>query len=345
MTRNTKDIKWVAAKAGVSVATISRAMNPATRSKVAKATLQKVDAVVRRYGYAPNVAAKYLRQSTTHTVGVLLPFGVGIFRDDYYTEILAGITDYLAGTDFQFKLLLLKNTEQQWNRYDFKSSERIDGLVVTHWSAFFASRAVLEKVNVPCVVINDADASIKTQFVCGDHLAGGALAAQYLYACGHRRIAVLTGPEHSVDSNLRVAGFQQYLQQKGAPLQEGAVVRADFQEQKAYEVTAKLFATRLSPTAVFCCNDQMALGVLRRLRELGLACPDHVSVLGYDDISQAAAAQPPLSTMHVPLYELGTEAVRILVGHLSSSLPEKKLTGCRLLPVSLVERASVKTVG
>ncbi len=339
------NIKEIAKRAGVSVATISRATNLETRGKVATKTLKKVDTFIERYGYTPNLAAKNLRQSTTKTIGVILPYLPGIFYSSYYTHVLSGVADFLFNTEYQFKLLLLKEEKTSWDQYDFKSGERVDGLVVTHWFKFFSKKSVLEKMNIPIVVINDYDKAIKTQFFSADHVQGGSRVAEYLYGMGHRRMAIVSGPEWSHDSRHRREGFKTFLSKVGIAIDPDLVLHAEFQEQAAYENAEELLKKRSRFTAIFCCNDQMAFGVIRKMQNLGISCPDDISVVGYDDESKAATFHPPLTSVHVPIYDLARQGTECLIKYLrlQDDRP-KSLVGQTILPVSLIVRNSVKKI-
>lgn len=334
-------IKEMAKKAGVSVATISRALNAETRSKVASETLEKVDALIQKHGYTPNLAAKSLRQSTTRTVGIILPYLKGIFYRSYYEHILSGIADALFHTDYQFKLLLLREEKTAWDQYDFQAGERVDGLIITHWAKFFSHKKFLEKINIPCVVINDYDRNVKAQFVSGDHFSGGQKAAEYLYNRGHRRLGVLTGTDWSRDSQARFEGFKSFLEQRGVSLNPQEIIAADYSEDIAFERVGGLLKNNL--TAIFCCNDQMAWGLLKRLKKEGLSCPEDISIVGYDNDWRTALCDPPLTTIDVPLYELAKSAAKLLVDRLQSQ-EEKFPAKINFLPVELIERKSVRTI-
>ncbi len=117
---------------GVSIATVSRAVNPRTRHKVAPDTLRKIDAAIARHGYTPSLAARSLGGSALQTIGVMLPQSPGVFFHDYYVKVLAGISDALLETAYQFKLILSKPGDTRWDRYDFKAGEGVEGLIVTH---------------------------------------------------------------------------------------------------------------------------------------------------------------------------------------------------------------------
>lgn len=333
-----------AKKAGVSIATISRAMNPQTRHQVSPATLERLEFLAKKYTYTPNPSAQHLRGSSFKTIGVLLPHLGGIFFSDYYAKVLAGVADALLTTDYRFKVILLKPKESKWDQHNFRVSESVDGLIVTHWPNFFSEASVLEKLKLPCVVINDPQRNIKAYFSTGDNRMGGHLAARYLQSKGHRRVAVFTGRTWSGDSRMRFRGFQATFK-KLSPECRIEVLQGDYQEKKAEELTEHLVKTRPDITAIFCCNDLMACGVLKKLKELDIRCPEDISVIGYDDDQRAQTSQPPLTTVRVPLYDLTKDATERLVKHLQNNGEKKVFFGERVFPVEIVERESVAKLG
>lgn len=322
--------------AGVSIATISRAVNPHTRHKVTPETLTRLDALIARYGYTPSLAAKQLGGTTYRTIGVLVAHLPGVFFSEYHTRILAGVADALRETDYHFKLILLKPSSAYWDRYDFRVGEAVDGLIVTHWPKFFSKATVLNRQSVPCVVLNDPEPGLRAYCLSGDNRLGGVLAAQHLVDNGHRRLAVLAGPIWSSDSRLRIQGFRSVLRGRGVSL---TMLRGDFSEHIAREVAEPLVQQR-RVTAVFCCNDDMALGVLAALRANGRSCPADLSAVGYDDTTRAQAAEPPLTTIRVPLYDVAYQGTQRLLEHLQAGR-RGRLIGQDCLPVTLVERRSV----
>lgn len=343
------NITELARKANLSISTISRAVNAETRSKVAPRTLKKIDALLEKYSFTPNLAARTLRKSTTKTIGIVFPYLPGIFYSPYYQHILSGIADTLQGSEYQFKMLLLDQDPQKWDHYDFKIGERVDGLIIIHWFKYFSSISVLEQLGIPCVIINDIENTKRAKharFVGIDNVLSGQIAAHYLYAAGHRKIAVMAGPLWSKDSDQRLEGFQEYLNKNGLGLDPRWIVRADYLEHFAYQKIDQLFKDINQITAIFCCNDQMAYGTIRRLRELGIFCPQDVSVLGFDDDPWSENFEPPLTTLRVPVYQLAKRAIQTLIDDLKIEDPfeNRGIFDPEFLPVQLIERQSVKKI-
>lgn len=334
----------LAEKLDVSIATISRAMNPETRSKVAPETLKRVDEAAHRYGYTPNIAAKNLSRTAFKSIGTLFPHHPGIFLESYYSNILCGVADALLDSEYHLKTVMLKCREEKWDGYNFKAGEGIDGLVVTHWHAFFSHKTVLEKLGVPTVIVSDPEKRVQAHFVSGDHFQGGRLAAQHLYSLGHRKVAILTGPPDSTDSKLRVQGFKALWTEFGLSIEPRLVVSGDFQEDKGAAAAELLFRGKPDVTAIFATNDNMAFGAIRRLKEMGLSCPRDISVIGYDDDKRCETFDPPLTSIRVPVYEIAKAAAQKLTKYLAQKNKKEFFYRHTLVPVERVERKSVRRI-
>ena len=332
----------LAKRLDVSVATVSRAINPDTRSKVSPDTLKKIDALIKKTFYVPNFSAKNLRKTSFKSIGVLIPHLSGILFSDYCTKVLSGVADALLDTGYTFKLLLVKPGEEKWERYDFKHGEGVDGVVTTHWRVFFSDKSALEKIGVPCAVLNEPENGVSAYFFSNDNEQGGALAAQFLHSKGHRDIAVMTGPQWSMDSRLRFRSFKEELKKHSLRLKEEWILTGDYQKGTAKNLVTGLLSGKQRPSAIFCLNDSMALGVMEKLKEMKLSCPEDISVVGYDDERVSGYSQPPLTTIRVPLYELAREATKKLLDYLSHKGKKGVFEGKFLFPVTLVERDSVR---
>ena len=341
----TLSIKDMAKKIGVSVATVSRALNPETRSKVAPATLERVDRLVAKYGYMPNQAARNLRKASTKTIGVIFPYVENIFYSSYYTHILAGVANALLDTEYQFKMLLLKDEKDKWDRYNFSTAESVDGLIVTQWFRFFSDKEVLSSMNIPTVVINDFEEGVRAQFVCCDNIQGGEAAADFLYSQGHRKIGLITGPAWSRDSRQRQQGFQGALKRVGHAIGSQAVQQGDYDDPNVTrQALEKLLKYDPEISAIFCCNDNIAFMVIDELKQKNISCPEQISVVGFDDDFRALHFNPPLTTIQMPVYGLAKESVRLLLDHLRSGNPSSSFMGNVLLKPQIIERQSVTTL-
>lgn len=331
----------MAKKADVSIATISRVVNRETRGRVALKTLKRIDQLVQKYRYAPNLAAKNLSKAAFNTIGVVLPHLRGIFFSDYYSNLFSGVSDAILESHYRFKMVMLKPGKEKWDHYDFKNAEGVDGLVLTHWPLFFSSKKAFQNIKIPCVIVFDAEVGIQVPYVCCDNEAGGRLAGEYLIKKGHKKIAVLTGAPWSENSRLRLKGFRDCLKTHGIKLEPSLIQCANYQEGEAKEKVKDLIQTRKKFTALFCLNDGMALGTIAGMKSLGLKCPQDISVMGFDDERRSAYSDPALTTIHYPMYEIAKWGTQILLEDLAQGKAQRKGMRRQIFPVYLAERQSV----
>lgn len=339
------NIRQIAEIAGVAPSTISRATNPETRHMLSEKTLKKIDALVKKHGYVPNIAARQLNKPGAKIIGVILPYYEGMFYHSYYTHVLAGIADALIHTDYSFKLILLKPQEEKWNWYDFQAGEGVEGIIITHWFLFFSSQFLADDSALPHVVINDYDENIEAYFVCEDGKQGGRLAAEHLYEMGHRNVAVITGSEYSRDSYWRLKGFIDFWNEKDIFLPEENIVEGNFAGgDKVIDTVDSILDLEKRPTAIFACNDTIAFIANQRLKEKGISCPEDISLIGYDDSPSCEYAEPSLSSIRPPLHDLAVRSVNILIDHLTNKGKSNILVGNDQVPVELIKRQSVKKI-
>ena len=332
-------IKEIAEKAGVSMSTVSRAVNPATRDKVATSTLKKIEELVVEHGYMPNEAARSLRKTKTKTIGILFPAFKGLFHNSIFTDVLAGVSDYVIDTDYKFKAILLKESKLDWAHCDFKFGERVDGLIVTQWSYLFSGELNIE-MNLPAVFINDYQPNINAYFVCSDGFIGGYKVGEYLYSLGHREFGVVTGADWSSDTVVRLDGFKSFLENKKMKLSPESIVDGNYHEEKAYAVVDELLDKNPALTAIFCCNDEMAFGVIRRLKELGKSCPQDISVVGYDNLVRSLLFDPPLTTVGDPIYAMAAHGAKVLIEYLEKGDSREPFVDKKFFCGELIERKS-----
>jgi len=329
------NIRKLAKLAGVSTATISRATSQQFADKVAPATKEKIFALIKKHGYTPNIAAKNLSQPKTKTIGVVLPYIENIFYSSYYSKILSGVANHLLNTDYHFKLVLLKEG-RNWDNYNFRIGEGVEGVVLTQWFRFFSDKDIFNNMNIPCVAINDFEEGVDVRFVCEDSRLGGELAAKHFYELGHRKVGVVTGPGWSRDSQARLKGFKEFSDAQGM-VASIAMGHFDFVEPTCAALDILL---EHKVTAIFCCNDNMAYMTINYLNELKLNCPQDISVIGYDDDFRSTLFNPALTTVCVPVEAMARQATQELLNYLANPHGIKVFAGLELAPVTLQVRAS-----
>lgn len=322
----------VARMAEVSPSTVSHVINK-TRY-VSPATRERVQKAMEALNYQPNRLARSLRARQTHTLGVLLPNSANPF----FAEVLLGIE--AACFDLGYNIILGNaNDDPQRELFylEVLLSKQVDGILLVSTGGYGEALEILERHDAPVIMVDRWPGALQIDAVLTDNEGGGLLATRYLLSLGHRRIGCITGPSLLTPSAARVTGYRRALREAGLEVDETLIVGGDFQHQSGYRACQQLLALPEPPTAIFVCNDMMAVGALCAVHEAGLSVPADVSVIGFDDISLASYTVPRLTTIAQPSYEMGRIAVERLIQRLQhGDLPVSH----EQLPVSLVERDS-----
>lgn len=303
----TPSIYEVARVAGLSVATVSRVLND--KGPVRAETRQRVLAAVERLGYVPHSAARSLSTRRTMSIGVLLPDMHGAF----FSEIVRGID--LAARAAGYHLLVSGSHSDAAETAALLQTlhGRVDGLILM---APALGGAWLQKAlprRVPVVLLNDDGTDGGHDSLRIDNRSGARLAVEHLIGLGHRAIAFLGGPVGNADAAERLAGYREALVAGGLALNGHLELAGDFGEESGLQAGAKVAALVPRPTAIFAANDAMAIGCLAALRERGLRVPEDVSLVGFDDVPIARYLTPALTTVQVPIAELGRQAMASLL--------------------------------
>lgn len=328
-------IKDVAREAGVSVATVSRVYNDSALVK--EETRRHVQAVATRLGYSPNGAARSLITSKTNTIGVLLPDLYG----EFFSEVIRGI-DQTAQRYGYHLLVASSHDEMSEIEAAVRSMRgRVDGLIVMSpdLGASAAVRRLADRfpvVLLNCAVDDDAGAALDAITIA--NYDGAYAMVRHLVALGHRRVAVITGGESNFDALERLRGYRAALEDAGITPTPAWEVPGDFDEGSGHRAARALLGAEPRPTAIFATNDAMAIGALSALREAGVRVPEEMAVAGFDDIPMAKYMNPPLSTVHVEISELGERATARLLEVLRG--PGTRAPRREIVPTRLVVRAS-----
>jgi len=328
----------VAERAGVSVTTVSHVMN-ATRpvsDDVARRVRQAMDDLE----YQPNLLARSLRKGQSLAIGMVVPDSVNPF----FAEVAHGIEDTGFAEGYTVVLCNSGGDLERELVYVSKLVERqVDGIVIV--AAGLSSERIcdLQDRSVPVVVVdrrlNGVAAGVDSVLV--DNERGGWLATQHLLELGHRRIGCITGPFDLTPSAERVTGYRRALEEAGIAYDSTLVVRGDFQHASGFTAASQLLSLPGPPTAIFACNDLMAMGAIGAATASGRRVPDDLSIAGFDDVRLAAFTNPALTTIAQPKFEMGKLAASLLVARIKGADIEPRHY---TLDVHLVVRASTGPV-
>jgi DNA-binding LacI/PurR family transcriptional regulator len=316
----------VAALAGVSAQTVSRVVNGSPR--VDPATRARVEAAMAESGYRIHRAARALRTGRTGTIGAV----VATLATAGNSLMLEAVADAASARGYDVAVVTIGN-EPVGAAFERLRDQGVDGVVVVNEAAALARAAGLP-AGLRFVVV-DSPPDDRYIGVETDHFGGAAAATRHLLDLGHRSVAHIAGPESSYAAAERERGWRETLAERGVTASEP--VRGRWTSASGYDAARALYERDEVGTAVFVANDQMALGALRALAERGLRVPEDVSVVGFDDVADAANYRPPLTTVRQHFDRLGEQAVDALLG---GGEPVAGHPHRAVILTTLVERAS-----
>jgi LacI family transcriptional regulator, repressor for deo operon, udp, cdd, tsx, nupC, and nupG len=322
-------LKDVARDLGLSVATVSRAL--AKPNMLRPATAARVREAVDRLGYRPNLAAQNLKRGSTGIIYVVVPslspFFLEIFRGAERAALERGYSIVMGHTD--------RRPDRENEYFDKVSCGQGDGILLV--STAEAVTIVNDKHKLPPIVaVLDPVKNQDFPAVRIDHVKGAIEATNHLLTLGHRRIAHITGPARSPAAIHRRDGYLAALAAAGFPSGEESCVPGEFTVASGETAMASLLTRPKRPTAIFCANDEIAIGAIRAIKAAGLRVPQDISVIGFDDQRIASIYDPPLTTIHLPITDLGYNAMVKLARILAGEDYEKDL----VLNTVLVQRST-----
>ena len=307
-------VRDVAERAGVSVGTVSHVLNHPER--VAGPTLDRVRAAIDELGFVRSETARRLRHGGSSLVGVL----VHDISNPFFTEAARGIEDRLREDN---RVPMLSSTDSDPDRerelMSLLAGLDVRGVIVTPSSCTLANLAVLAGRGIRVVLMDHPPISAGLSTVSGDDVAGARAAIAHLVALGHRRIGFVNGPLSVRQSVDRRNGVLTALADAGLePARVLAEIEAvsgghGYTADAGAVGAAALLRAESRPTALFCANDQLAIGAMREIRRRGLSIPDDVAIVGYDDVAIASELITPLTSVHVPMRDIGRAAADLLL--------------------------------
>jgi LacI family transcriptional regulator len=301
-------IKDVAKRAGVSISTVSHVIN--NSRAVSKDTRRRVEDAMEELGYQPNTLARNLRRQQTQSLGMVVPDSANPF----FAEVTRGIED--ASFEKNYSVILCNSEgdlERQAAYTNLLIQNQVAGIVFVAAGVSTELVEDLRRRRVPLVVVDRAVPNVEVNSVMTDHNQGGRLATRHLIDLGHSRIACISAGSHLSPSAERVTGYMETLWENNIAVDKRLIVRGDFQYQSGYEAANVLLELPVPPTAVFACNDLMAVGCISAAAERGLRVPQDLSVVGFDDVKLASFTNPPLTTVAQPMRQIGKLAVEMLI--------------------------------
>lgn len=327
-------MRQIAERADVSIGTVSHVINGT--AKVREKPRQRVLEAIRKLGYQPSELARGLRKNQTSMLVMIIPD----VTNPFFPAVIRGVEDVAYKTSLRVVLCNTDNDRRKEVSYlnEMRSYRPSGWLVIPSVDSEISSHFMSHVPGPPVVCIDRQAESWNGDVVLVANEAGAYAATCHLLRLGHRQTAVITGPLHLANAVERLAGFKRALAEANVPIEPDYIQEARFERTSGYNAAKRLLRMLPRPTAIFACNDLMALGVLMAARELGLRCPEELSILGFDDLDFAEFTAPALTTVHQPGYQLGTTAAGLLLERIAGSAQD---TQRLVLPTELKIRQSV----
>lgn len=306
MKKNNATITDVARAAGVSVSTVTHALNG--KRPVSKENKEKILRVIEEVGYIPSYSASHLRRGRSGIIGF---FAVDI-TEDFSSKILKGVERGLTNAGIS---MMIASGEEFGSDYvkvrKFFQTYGVDGLIVCHHlSVDTSTLAEFSKTGLPVVFINNLVP--KEVSVLPDNHYAGRIAAEHLLKRGAKHFAFLGGPKDRLSTKYRYEGFRQAIVESGGELVSGCVMYDDYTYQAGYTMAERLFSLHPNVDGIFCANDYIAAGAMTYAESIGKLCPRDVKIVGCDNRDFSLFWKTPITTIELPLEEMGITAARLL---------------------------------
>jgi LacI family transcriptional regulator len=333
-------IRQLAKLSGVSVGTVSRALNG--YADVRPETRERIVRLAEELDYTPAAAARSLVTQHSHVLGVFLDTGEGHpdLQHPFFHEVLGGLKQRIGAGGYDLLLFASERPGNGYGPHSYLKRARhhaVEGVVLMGVDPDDPEVRRLVRSSMPCVGVDVLLDGPACASVASDNVDGARLAVRHLHGLGHRRIATITGMVESRPGADRLRGYREAVRELGLAYRDELVGYGDFYAESGREATAVLLASAEPPTAIFAASDLMALGAVRAAAEAGLSVPEDLAVVGYDDIQLAPHVNPPLTTVRQDKAGLGATAGAALIA-LAAGEPDAAVS--HTLAVELVVRGS-----
>ena len=323
-------MRQIADRAKVSIGTVSHVINQtaAVRPKLRERVLD----AIRNMGYLPSALAQGLRKKRTNMLGMVIPD----ITNPFFPGVVRGVEDVAYKRSFRVILCNADNDPSKEAAYvrELRSYHIAGLLIIPAAGADIAGHLrAYASASVPVVCIDRVPDGWKGDAVVVANAEGACLATRHLIQMGHQRLAVIAGPLRLTNAAERLKGFTRALNEARIKIEPEFVQEARFDAVSGYQAALRLLRMLPRPTAIFACNDLMAFGALQAARELGIRCPEDLSIAGFDSLEFTTLTDPSLTSVYQPGYQLGATAARLLL---------QRIDGMRSAPKKVVLQTELK---
>lgn len=308
-------IRDVSKASGLSIATVSRALR--TPEKVSQTSLKKVQEVIDKLGYRPNMLSQKFRHKRANTLVVLVPN----IDTQFFLRVIIGIEQVAQKNGYSVLIGDTRNsTERELAYINLVETRQADGVI--QLSPHCASSSSLPRAHVPTVsAVGIENTPYPTVRI--DNVAATRTVVDYLLANGHKRIGVISGLKDNPNTIIRIAGYQQSLAAAGIEFEPSLIIEGNFRLHSGLNAAENFARMDINkrPTAIICMNDEMAIGAIKGLKNYNLKVPDDISVTGFDNIELSNYSDPPLTTVSQPAVLLGEKSAELLIQLINGEQP------------------------
>lgn len=334
-------IKQIAEKLDLSVATVSRAINPHTQHLVTPETRKRVAELVKREQYFPNIAAKRLVTGKSRTIVIFFrPQVASLFFDDYYSKMIAGAMSAVDKTPYNLNFSVMKEERDGFDLEHAIKAMDVAGAIVCNFLGVFDVRTEdALGLAVPVIMINQYKSGENPACFLVDNFKSMYDSTTYLITLGHRRIGFVRGSQKIKDAQDRYMGYRKALSDHGIRHETALDFQSNFVEEAGRKAVRYYFGKKsLAPSAILFTSDSVAMTAINELRCMGISCPGEVSIVGFDGIDAGRYTDPALTTSLQPIYEMTHEAVRQIIQNIEG---QDRFMGSRYFTAKIIERGSV----
>lgn len=322
-------VRDVARVAGVSNATVSKALNASP--EVSDETRERVAAVASGLGYRPNAIARSLKARQSHTVGAITNDSDGVFT----TAMVRGLAEVASERGFGvFVCNSYDKMAKERQHLELLLDKQVDGIVLIGYKVAERGAPAMDIGRTPLVYLYEYTSTVAAPCIVPDDEGGARLAANHVIELGRRRVGFINGPPSYEATRLRLSGFRKALADNGIAFDPELVRTApDWNQDSGFELARQLMRGNDPPDAIVCANDELAAGAILGIREAGRRVPADVAVVGFDDRPFAAHLPIPLSTIALPLFEMGQLAAEKLFSAVRANAPKHEIirVQCKLV--------------
>ncbi|MGM7723811.1 LacI family DNA-binding transcriptional regulator [Metabacillus sp. Hm71] len=325
----------IAREAGVSATTVSKVIN--NKGRISEKTKNKIMQIIEEFHYQPNVLASAMKGKSTYTIALLIPDAA----NPIYAQYLKYIEEY--GQELGFSVVMCStgsDPEKEARHITLLKQKHVDGIII---ASIFKNEPVLKQLieeELPIVFVNFQRPELPVGSISGDDFLGGYMATDHLLSLGHRRIAIIA-EDATISGEERIKGYKKALENAGIEVDENLIITINEPTIEGAEVHAKeLLNNAQRPTAIFGCNDILAIGSMLAAKGLGIRIPDELSIIGFDNTIMCKIVEPQLSSVNIPINEMGKQAMELLAQQINKKNNMKQRTS--LLPELIIRHSTAK---